>query len=146
MKKLFVLIIAIISSATCMFAQNQKSVLPANFKAEINYMIPVKFESQSVNGYFVEVKDNNANVYLPYAGEAFSAPMNNDGLNFTEPMTDVKQTTNKKGDQTTLTFNVNHQGNIYRFTITAFDNNTVLIDVNPLTSSSCSYRGDWNAL
>lgn len=116
--------------------------LPENFKVDITYIYPMRFQPRSVSGFSMTIKRDSVDLYLPYEGELYSAPIGNDGLNFKENATNVKRKQGKKGAEE-MTFKLRHQSFVYDFRLTAFDNGNIDLSVQPSNGQSCSYSGTW---
>lgn len=141
MKKVITFVLFI--SALLAYAQQKTFNMPKNFKADINYMVPMKYEPRSVSGYSLEMRGDSVFVALPYIGEMFTAPVpGSEGMTFDNKVENLEYGTTKKGAHT-ISFETSNGAEKFRFYITAFDNNTIDIDLTPSNATSCSYRGNW---
>lgn len=140
MKRLFTMMMLLTMMVLPSMSQENKGIY-----IEPNMMIPMKFPSKMLEGgYFLKLKNDTIDLYLPYMGETYSPVFNSDGLNFKEPVKNVKvQVKNKKNStRTTTNLEVEHQGIKYKIQLTTWgvDENGQ-IDVNPNNGTSCSYSG-----
>lgn len=138
MKKFFS-IIALAFVATVAMAQSKP------IHIEVNNMVPQKYPSRVVSGgYFLHLEEGVVELHLPYMGESYFPSFNSDGLNFKEPVTNLKEKTKKKksGLRTDTSFKVEHEGSRYDITVTTWENGeTGFITVNPMSGTSCEYSG-----
>ena len=140
MKKTLFLLLMLF--ATSCFAQEKCDTTA--FRVVVNSMSPRRFPMRMLSsGYELEVRNDSAIVHLPYMGEVHMPAFNDDGLNFSEPIKEMKVKTNRKGTARIITFKVSHSMISYHFIVTAFDGGSGDIDVEPSNGDSCSYYGDW---
>ena len=121
-----------------------------SFRFVPTMMMPAQFPATDVTPDFsVTVRNDTVDCYLPYIGVAYSAPMDNDGLQFVSEMKNVSIKTKKKKKETRtiLEFTAskcNYER--YRFTFTLFDNGKADLFLLPANSQNVSYTGDWEPL
>lgn len=114
------------------------------FQSDIDMMTPMSYSPKNgLTGFSFDMRNDSVFVHLPYIGQVYTPTFNNDGLNFNEPVTDLKQKDTKKKDGKELTFTVRHDIVKYDFRITLWDNNHIDINMQPSNAQSCSYMGSW---
>ena len=142
--KRFAFLVLIVFFAVEGFAQT-------NFRFVPSMMMPVEFPSRDVSpDFWVEVKNDTVDCYLPYFGVAYSAPIDNDGLKFVSEIKDrtTKTKTKKKKNSTETTTFINFTAKkngfeTYRFSFTLFDNGKADLSLYPSNAQNISYNGDW---
>ena len=121
----------------------QQSAHP-DFNASIDYMQPMKYPSRNVTSdFYLKVKGDSADIYLPYIGEVQVAPFGNDGIHFKEPLKEVKTLRNKKDNATIMEFQLSHDIVDYRFSATIYDNSKFDLFMQPSNGQNCRYSGEW---
>ena len=121
----------------------QQSAHP-DFNASIDYMQPMKYPSRNVTSdFYLKVKGDSADIYLPYIGEVQVAPFGNDGIHFKEPLKEVKTLRNKKDNATIMDFQLSHDIVDYRFSATIYDNSKFDLFMQPSNGQNCRYSGEW---
>ena len=124
----------------------QQSAHP-DFNASIDYMQPMKYPSRNVTSYFyLSVKGDSADVYLPYIGEIQIPTFGNDGLRFKEPVKDLKGQRNKKNNATVIEFRLRHDIVDYIFYATLYDNTDFDLFMQPSNGQNCRYSGEWEKI
>lgn len=132
-----VVILALV--ATSAHAQSRT---PRHFRADIDYMMPLRYQSRTVMDFSLEMRGDTVEVHLPYIGEVYTHSFSNDGLNFAEPVKGLKQGRDKKGNHV-ITFETRHDIVNYAFRLTLSDKGDVQIGLNPSNAQYCSYTGTW---
>jgi len=121
----------------------QQLTLPA-FRASIDYMEPVKYPSRNVTSdFYLSIKGDSADVYLPYIGEIQVPTFGNDGIHFKEPVKDLKGQRNKKNNATIIAFKLHHDIVDYIFYATLYDNTNFDLFMQPSNGQNCRYSGQW---
>lgn len=145
MKKIITtLMIALFTTITAS-AQDKAFTLPKHFTADINYMMPMKFNPRTVSGYTLEMIGDSVSITLPYMGEAYSAVLPGDNnMDFYCKAEKLEFGKTKKG-AVTISFEAKKDSQRCKFFITAYDNSTIEVDITPENASMCSYRGNWEA-
>lgn len=148
-RKLFLLAVCIAITFCGASAQQsgnpKKSVLPERFTADLRYIYPMGFPSHPISNYTFEMRGDTVDIHLPYVGTVYNPYAGDDWLTFRNPFTDLKREITKKGAER-ITFKTTRGGYTYYFTITAFDNGKIDIDVQFSNAQSCSYSGTWTGI
>lgn len=147
MKKTVAYIISFIAFVLCSCISNKSIVSNVivdfhSFKGQVYEMIPFKYPPRSVsNDYGIEIRNDSAIVYLPYTGEVYTPMLNDEGLNFSAPIRNMKTIRNKANTATVAVFSVTKGMIKYEFRVTAYDRGTFDLDVRPSNAQACSYNG-----
>ncbi len=141
-KQIFLLLISFLLPLS-LFAQQKE--MPSKWKADIDYMQPLKYGSRSVSDFGFTIQGDTASICLPYMGEVFMPSMHTDGLNFKAPMQKIQRGYTKKGDHVLL-FELRHTNIVYSFRITAYRNGKLDLHLYPSNAQPCSYIGTWEGL
>lgn len=149
MKKIVLFFIAVISFAQ-LHAQDSaktiKSVLDAKRYSFVpQTMMPMKGKTRHVNdgSFSLDVKGDSLVVYLPYIGEAYSAPIGSGeaGYNFTS--TDYTYTVKEgKKNRYEVSIKVNDKFSGTEFNLTVFDNKSASLYARSSSKQGISYNGD----
>lgn len=134
----FIILVWMCAGALAAMAQVK---LPANLKAEVDYMIPFRYAPRNVQDFFLRIEGDTAEVHLPYMGDVYTPNMDRDGLNFTDRMENIRRGQTRKG-QAILYFEIQRVNVRYRFRLTASDRRFEL-RLDPSNAQSCTYEGDW---
>lgn len=139
MKKMITMMMMMVLLAIPSFAQDKA------IRVEVDNMIPQKFPTRVVNGgYYIALQNDSVDLYLPYIGETYMPVLNNDGLNFYEPVKNLKVTVKEKksGTRTDTNFEVFHNGMNYIVNLTTWGEGTnAQLTVRPNNGSACNYSG-----
>lgn len=113
------------------------------FRINVWRMLPMTYPSREVSyGYFLQVRNDSVQLYLPYMGVAYQAPYGGgDGLDFKRPITDFVEKSGKKGRQR-ISFRTSNQGFRYDIFIEFLPSGPATIDVVPINAQRISYDGD----
>lgn len=115
-----------------------------NVKATITSITPASYPSMNgLTDFYLELRNDSAFVYLPYIGNVYTPAVSNDGLRFNEPCKGMKTRRTKKDDGTEATFTLRHDIVVYKFRMTAYDDNTFRLYMTPTNAQSCQYHGEW---
>lgn len=115
---------------------------PTDFKVEVSHMQPQAYKSRFLSyGYYLALRNDSAFVYLPYMGRVYQPEMNNDGLNFSLPVSDYKVERRKK-DVQLVSFMVKKDFIFYRFMVSVQPNGRVDIHLTPSNAQAVSYDGE----
>lgn len=109
-------------------------------------MSPMSFPVKDVSpDYFIKVNGDTLDCYLPYMGEAYTAPIDNDGLNFKTVIKNYeeKTVTKKKSTKRVITFEARKNGvESFHFQLTIWDNENADLFLLPSNAQSISYTGE----
>jgi len=81
--------------------------MPTRFRIDVTQMNPPSDRAQTVEGYYVEIRDSLARVHVPYITSDEHGVNYQDVLMFTEKMYQTKHRQEKKG-RNLITFHVTH--------------------------------------
>lgn len=95
------------------------------------------------SGFFLEVKGDTLNSYLPYMGQVYQSSIfsTSQGLNFELPMLSYRQT-RPKPSYTRLEMAVKTQEDLYHYVIDVFDSGKAMIRVRGELRDPISFDGD----
>ena len=139
----------LLSFFLALHAQVSTPSAPRRFRADIDYMIPLRYPSRPVMDFSLEMRGDTVEVHLPYMGEVYAPAFTSDGLNFTEPVKGLKQGQDKKGNHV-ITFETKHDIVTYTFRLTLLlsrrqksDGGDIHVSLHPSNAQYCSYSGTW---
>lgn len=113
------------------------------FKADINEICPMSYPSMTgLTDFSFEMRNDSVIVHLPYMGEVYNPSLRNDGLNFSEPCTELTVKPTKKNDGKRISFTVKRNIITYQFVVTLWDNKRIDIFMQPSNAQSCRYSGE----
>ncbi len=152
MKNAIMLVLTIVVTAFQLSAQDstiKASLNNKRFTFAPTTMMPTSGRSRSVtsSGYLLQVKGNDTLVaYLPYAGRAYSAPMNSSesGINFTSTNFTYAVSEGKKNSYKVVIVTKDRMYNT-TLTLTAYDDGSAYLNVNSSDKQSISYNGSVTA-
>jgi hypothetical protein len=125
-------------------AKTIKSVLDAKRYSFIpTSMTPSAGRTRQINsGFSFDVKGDTLQIYLPYIGKAYSAPMNpsDAGYDFTSTSYDYAVKEGKK-DRYNVTIKTKDKFTGSTFYFTVFDNGTASLQANSNDKQAISYNG-----
>lgn len=126
-------------------AAHAQTEAPLRFRADIADMDPLGYPSQSVDDYFLEMRGDTLDLYLPYMGEVYSPSFSDDGLNFKTIVEKLVRSKDKKGNDQ-LAFEARHDNILYSFRITLYQKGRSYVFLMPSNAQSISYSGSWKLL
>ena len=132
-----------VSSLSAMTAPDDTLAFnPADFKIDVSQMQPQGYKARFLSyGYFLALRNDSAFVYLPYMGKVYQPEMNDDGLNFSLPVSDFKVEKRKKNVQL-VSFMVKKDFIFYRFLVSVQPNGRVDVHLTPSNAQAISYDGE----
>ena len=139
-------LVAILSCSCAMHAQQEsKQIDVSNICIDVNYMIPLRYPSRTVNDFSLSLKGDTVISQLPYMGQAHYATYGDtDGLNFKQPITDKTIKLGKKG-RTTIKFSCKNSSSTYDFSIEVYPDGAAYINLIPSHADRISYKGEWSS-
>lgn len=144
MKKIYLLFVCV-SIVTLVSAQKKTvaGIDTKNFEIAVSTMFPVSYPSVTLSDeYGITLKKDSIICHLPYMGEAHVAPIDNDGLNFKQPIKNYQLKDGKKGKKI-ISFKAQKNAiEQFDFTITIFPNGSAEIYLLPSNAQSVSYNGE----
>ena len=131
-------------------AQTQQAVAEAlanrHFRIDVMSMTPLRYSSRMTSsGFFLELKGDTLNSYLPYVGQVYRAPIvsTHQGLNFEEPIIGYRET-RPKAHLTRIEVAARTQEDSYYYIIEVFDTGKASIRVRSQFRDAISFDGDMN--
>ena len=129
-------------------AETQQAVAEAlagrHWKIRVTSMSPARYSSRMVSyGYFLELKGDTLESYLPYVGRVYQAPAfsTSQGLNFEETILNYQEARAKK-DMTRMELQVKTREDLYHFFVEVYDNGRATIRVRAQNRDGISFDGD----
>jgi len=125
----------------------QKAVTEAltnrHLRINVRSMNPFRYASRTVSyGFFLEIKGDTLESYLPYMGQAYqAAAFSSEGLNFEAPIVSYRETRAKK-NMTSIELDVKTREDNYHYTLEIHDTGTAYIRVRCQNRDSISFDGD----
>jgi hypothetical protein len=151
MNKILSLVVFVLFTITSTVSAQQDSVSQKvydlleskRYKIEVNRMNPMKGSSRHLNtDYSITQSGDSIKSYLPYQGEAYSAPYGGGSvLVFDALITDYTIKSEKKG-ATSISFKARTPEDIYTYRIKVFKNGSSTIHVSANKRQSISFYGD----
>lgn len=141
MRRLVILFLLLFPALSIM-AQGERTNC---FHAEITSIQPLKYPSRIVSEFSLEMRGDTIEVHLPYVGDVYSASLNNDGLNFSTKVNNLRRKESKNGI-VSITFEAKYDRVDYRFRLTLVDNGIIEAYLTTSNAQSCSYGGTWDPL
>lgn len=124
-------------------AQVRHGVETRNFKINVNYAYPVGAKPMQLSSpYFLKVKGDTVNSYLPFFGRAYNVPYGGGkALNFDGRI--LRYATEKvKSDRTIIQMQIVNEEAEYLYTVDLFDNGSATIDVMSHSRESIRFSGN----
>lgn len=120
----------------------KESVESGEYKIYVDRMYPASGKSRPVSyGYYVEVRNDSVFSYLPYYGQAYSAPYGGgEGLIFESAVRNYRLEYGSKGEAN-ISFDTRTSEDAYRFSISVFPGGSSSINVNPNNKQSINFSG-----
>ena len=134
-------------SLTQNMGQNDNSVenilKSRHFTLNVNNMYPMRTSGKYVGGeFFLQVKGDTLNSYLPYFGSAFrSSYTQGNALDFKTKM-ETYRVVRRKKDYTSIYITVRTSEDFFKYTLSVFDNGHFRMDIQPLNRDFISYDGE----
>jgi hypothetical protein len=129
-------------------ARTQRAVAEAleqrHIHIDITSMSTARYGTRMMSsGFFLEVKGDTLNSYLPYMGQVYQTSVfsTSQGLNFELPMLSYRQT-RPKPSYTRLEIAVKTQEDLYHYVIDVFDSGKAMIRVRGELRDPISFDGD----
>ena len=147
MRKILLPVIAAMISI-CGFCQsnNDNDATLNAFRFTPHYMHPMSYPARDVTpDFFVQLKGDTLDCYLPYIGRAYMAPVDNDGLNFKSLVQDYSQksATKKKITKRIISFKATKNGvEKFQFSFTIWEDDKADLFLQPSNSQSINYTGE----
>lgn len=128
------------SEAVCL----QRVLSSRHYRIKVTQMYPRKGGSRFVDtGYFLEVKGDTLDSYLPYTGQVYRATISGaDNLNFTSRILKYSSV-RKKGNKTVINLGVHSREDYYTYTLTVYDNGKADVDVNARNRDNIRFDGEY---
>jgi hypothetical protein len=148
MKQIMILLFFATVSIAETQAQDSAKTMKSTLDAKRYSFVPTSMTPsggrtrQITGGFAFDVKGDTLQVYLPYIGKAYSAPMNpsDAGYDFTSTSYDYTVKEGKK-DKYNVTIKTNDKSVNATFYFTVFDNGTATLQANSNDKQSISYHG-----
>jgi len=108
----------------------------------VTTMNTMRYGSRTVTpDFFLELRGDTMQSYLPYLGQAYQAPMvtPSQGLNFEAPVVNYRLST--KGNASQLEMDVKTKEDSYHYRIEIHDTGQAYIHVRPLQRDPVSFNG-----
>ncbi len=120
----------------------EQSAGAGTFKIDVTMAYPMRGRSVPLTGnYSLELKNDSADVYLPYYGRAYNVPYGGGkGLVFKAPVEDYRSES-RKGKYNMVTFSTSNEEDSFDFVIRLYENGRANISVMMRNRSSISYSG-----
>lgn len=155
MKKLCIVILGVllIGCATQQERQRSKAltriavaeaISKRHLHIEIRSMLTQRYGSRNVTpDFFIELRGDTLQSYLPYMGQAHQAPMSTtpQGLNFEEPILGLRES-HPKSNLTRFEITVRTREDQYFYDIEVYDNGRAFIHVRSQHRDPISFDGD----
>ena len=121
----------------------EKRIADRHFKIDVSMAYPMSGNSIPLTSpYSLELKQDSADVFLPYFGRAYSVPYGGgDGLVFEAEISEYSCTDGKKG-QKLLVFGAKTDEDSFTFHLTVFPDGTASLSVTSINRQSISYSGE----
>ena len=123
--------------------QTVKEALEARrYRIDVNYMTPMRGRSRALtDNYSLTIHDDSVLSYLPYVGEAYSAPYGGGkGLNFDALIQTYETKEGKKGRKE-IRFTTTNDEDSYTYHLTIYPDGTTQIRIQPTRRQSISFNG-----
>lgn len=123
--------------------QTVKEALEARrYRIEVNYMTPMRGRSRALtDNYSLTIHGDSVLSYLPYVGEAYSAPYGGGkGLNFDALIQTYEAKEGKKGRKE-IRFTTTNDEDSYTYHLTIYPDGTTQIRIQPTRRQSISFNG-----
>ena len=112
------------------------------FAVSINYMDPLRWSSRPVGyGYELAVSGDTVSLHLPYMGVVHQASMENEGLNFAQPIEAFQCRPGRKG-RTEVMLACRRGFVSYLLRLTVYPNGRVSVHLSPSNADSIGYDGE----
>ncbi len=149
--KVLSLMVSVLFTITAMVSAQQNDVsqkvydklASKDYKIAVNRMNPMRGSSRHLNSdYAITQSGDSIKSYLPYQGEAYSAPYGGGSvLVFDAPITDYTIQSEKKGT-TLIKFKARTPEDTYTYTIKVFKNGSSTVHVSANKRQGISFYGD----
>ena len=123
--------------------QTVKEALEARrYRIEVNYMTPMRGRSRALtDNYSLTIHGDSVLSYLPYVGEAYSAPYGGGkGLNFDALIQTYEAKEGKQGRKE-IRFTTTNDEDSYTYHLTIYPDGTTQIRIQPTRRQSISFNG-----
>lgn len=123
----------------------ENAVAMPDFTFKANYAFPASSSSIYLStNYGLKVSADTVQVYLPYYGRAYRAPLNpsEGGYNFTSTDFKYKLSRGKRNGQWQLNILFNDLDRQVEFYFDVWDNGTARLNVNDINRQTISYQGN----
>lgn len=123
----------------------ERSVEAHTFKIDASIAYPMRGRSIPLTGsYSLELKNDSADVYLPYYGRAYNIPYGGGkGLVFKAPVKDF--TTDLGKGKYTVSFSTSNDEDTFDFVVKIYDGGSANISVTMRNRTAISYSGSLDA-
>ena len=113
-----------------------------NYRVTVDRGYPQGGRSFSINQeYYLEVKNDSVNSYLPYRGVAYSVPYGGgEGLIFKGKIENYIQSPMERG-KIDIKFEVRNEEDRYEYSLNIFNNGSANIFVQPIKRQSITFSG-----
>lgn len=120
----------------------EQQIADRHFKIDVSMAYPMSGNSIPLTSpYSLELRQDSADVFLPYFGRAYSVPYGGgNGLHFRSPVTGLNMEKKKKGYE--ISFTSKTEEDTYDFFIDITDEGAVSISVTMRNRQSIRYSGE----
>jgi len=129
------------------FGQKRSSVKtvdinPQDFTMTMLYVIPRRFPMKALmREFYVSVRNDSIDCYLPYYGEVYQPTLTNEGLNFKLPVAGFAMKEKKKCRH--LYYRVRRGFLTYDYHFIIYPDHTGSLILTPSNAQNCTYEGKW---
>ena len=115
---------------------------PLDFTMSMKYMIPRRFAMKALGSeYYVTVRNDSLDCFLPYYGEVYQPTLTNDGLNFKVPIVGMR--TKDKKNKKHLYYRVRKGFLTYDYHFVVYPEGKGMLILTPSNAQDCTYEGEW---
>ena len=134
--------------ATLVYGQKRSSVTkavdihPLDFTMSMKYMLPRRFAMKSLTSeYYVTVRNDSLDCFLPYYGEVYQTTLTNEGLNFKAPIVGMR--TKDKKNKKHIYYRVRRGFLTYDYHFVFYPEGNGMLILTPSNAQNCTYEGEW---
>lgn len=141
---LLTLFVALVCACSSMMPPLEPATRLERFTGTVLEMSPRNHPSrQTTNDFSLRISGDSAYVHLPYFGRVYQPVMDDDGLNFSLPCSNMTDYNDVRNSAHISTFSVRKGAISYNFRLTAYKNGRFDLNVKPSNAQDCSYSGSW---
>ena len=126
-------------------ADIENAVITSDFTFKATYAHPTGFRSRYLSPYYeVKVSPDTVDVYLPYFGRAYKAPLspNEGGYRFTSIDFDYRVETGKRAGNWNVSININDLDRNVLFNFDIWENETSRLSIIDTDRQGISFQGN----